>query len=347
MKFSIVQSPIDRVSTDSGGSFARSEKRLDVMREERLNTGGRPSYPLVIALLGPTAVGKSRHALELCREFGGVILSADSRQVYRYMDICTAKPTPEERASVPHYMIDLVEPEESYTAQRFAEEGQRVLAAAESRRQPVFVVGGTGFYVSVLLDRRAMPAITPDYALRLTLRDEAESAGSDALHRRLQRVDPTSAGRIHPNNLPRLIRALEIVEKTGKPIPRESDRVPMPACYIGLQMERSTLHQVADRRIDEQMRLGLVEEVATLLQMGYAPALPALDGLGYRQMIQFIQGEVTREEAVARYKIATHQYIRRQLTWFRKDPRIEWVHIDASTGSTLRERVTRYLSTVS
>lgn len=305
----------------------------------------QPLYPPVIALLGPTAVGKSRYALELCREFGGVILSADSRQVFRYMDICTAKPTAAERADVPHHMVDVVEPSETYTAQRFAAEAERVLLAKGLRRRPVFVVGGTGFYVSVLLDRRVMPPVAPDPALRTTLRHEAELAGTASLHRRLLDVDPASATRIHPNNLPRLIRALEITEKTGAPVPPEAERVPVPASYLGLDMDRGTLHEVADRRIDEQVRSGLVEEVETLLHMGYSPTLPAFDGLGYRQMIHYVQGGITLEVALAQYKSATHQYIRRQLTWFRRERRIEWIPVDSSTASVLHNHVERYLST--
>jgi tRNA dimethylallyltransferase len=305
----------------------------------------QPLYPPVIALLGPTAVGKSRYALELCREFGGVILCADSRQVFRYMDVCTAKPTPAERASVPHYMVDVVEPSEGYTAQRFAAEADRVLLAEGLRRRPVFVVGGTGFYVSILLDRRVMPSVAPDPDLRATLRREAEVDGAASLHRRLLQVDPISASRIHPNNLPRLVRALEITQKTGSPVPPEIEREPVRASYFGLQMDRVTLHEIADRRIDDQIRSGLVEEVETLLRMGYAPTLPALDGLGYRQMIQFVQGEITLEAALAQYKTATHQYIRRQLTWFHKDPRIQWIPVDLSTNSVLRDRVGRYLAT--
>jgi tRNA dimethylallyltransferase len=306
--------------------------------------GHVPSAP-VIALLGPTAVGKSRHALELCREFDGVIVSADSRQVYRYMDICTAKPSTADRASVPHYMVDVIEPSESYSAQRFASEAEKIVQAMARRSRPVFVVGGTGFYVSVLLDRRSVPSVSPDPVLREKLRVEAAKVGPQEMHARLQVMDPASASRIHPNNLPRIVRALEIVELTGGPVPAEPRRAPVPALYLGLQLERSVLHRLADQRIAEQMRRGLVEEVEMLLTMGYAPSLPALDGLGYRQMIQYVNGETSREEAIEQYKIATHQYIRRQLTWFRKDDRISWFPVDSSTDQTLRERVRRHLST--
>jgi tRNA dimethylallyltransferase len=274
-------------------------------------------------------------------------VSADSRQVYRYMDVCTAKPSPEDRASVPHYMIDVIEPSETYSAQRFASEAQKILIAMEFQRRPVFVVGGTGFYVSVLLDRRSIPSVSPDPTLRDTLRAEAESAGAPAMHRRLQALDPVSALRIHPNNLPRIIRALEIVELTGGPVPVDAGRSPVPALYLGLDLERSALHRVADERINEQLQMGLVDEVEILLAMGYVPTLPALDGLGYRQIIQYLHGKTTREDAVEQYKIATHQYIRRQLTWFRKDTRIEWLPVDATTGVALRDRVGRFLTTAS
>ncbi len=300
-----------------------------------------------MALLGPTAVGKSRHALELCQEFGGVILSADSRQVYRYMDIGTDKPTPADRALVSHYMLDVIEPAETYSAQRFAREAESVLKAMEFQRRPIFVVGGSGFYVSVLLDRRSMPSVSPDPALRAQLRAEAKLIGAPELHARLHAVDPFSASRIHPHNLPRIIRALEIVDRTGRPVPAEPESPPIPALYLGLEMERSALHRIADQRIDRQMQLGLVQEVEMLFTMGYVPTLPALDGLGYRQMIQYLHGEVSREQAMERYRVATHQYIRRQLTWFRRDRRIEWVQVNQSTGSILRDRVQRHLTTVS
>jgi tRNA dimethylallyltransferase len=317
------------------------------MTDQPPNGVGNMPFSPVVALLGPTAVGKSRHALELCREFDGVILSADSRQIYRYMDICTAKPSMADRASVPHYMVDVIEPSESYSAQRFASEAERVMQAMAKRRTPVFVVGGTGFYVSVLLDRRSVPSVAPDPELRARLRAEAAEVGSQAMHARLQAMDPTSATRIHPNNVPRIVRALEIVNLTGRPVPVEPRRAPVPALYLGLQLERSVLHRTADLRIAEQMRSGLVEEVEMLLSMGYAPTLPALDGFGYRQMIQYVKGQTSREEAIEQYKIATHQYIRRQLTWFRKDDRISWFPVDSTTAQTLRERVQRFLATAS
>lgn len=317
------------------------------MPEETQKGAGSSTAGPIIAVIGPTAVGKSRHALELSQEFEGVIVSADSRQVYRYMDIGTDKPTSADRALVPHYMVDVIEPSETYSGQRFAREGQRVLKAMERQHRPAFVVGGSGFYVSLLLDGRSLPAVPPDPDLRDRLRAEAGQFGAPGMHARLEGVDPVSASRIHPNNLPRIIRALEIVELTGKPVPTEPTSSPVPALYLGLEMERSALHRQADRRIDRQMQMGFVEEVEALLTMGYAPTLPALDGLGYRQIIQYLRGDLSREEAVEQYRVATHQYIRRQLTWFRRDTRIEWVSVNRSAGSTLHARIARYVPTVS
>ncbi len=300
----------------------------------------------IVAILGPTAIGKSALALQLCEEFDGVVLSADSRQVYRYMDIGTAKATPSERARVPHFMVDLVEPSDVYTGQRFAEEGQRVLTAQARLNRPVFVVGGTGFYVSLLLDRTHLPPVAPDDALRAALRAQEELAGPGTLHTMLVDRDPEAAQRIHPHNLPRILRALEINELTGRPVPALPPTHSMPALYLGLNMDRSLLYDIADARVHQQFANGLLEETEILLAMGYSPNSPALDGLGYRQMVQYLQGVASREAAVEGYKVATRRYIRRQLTWFRRDHRIEWLDWEPPRYSIARERVGRHLARV-
>jgi tRNA dimethylallyltransferase len=286
----------------------------------------------IVAVVGPTAVGKSALALQLAREFGGEIVSADSRQVYRYMDIGTAKPTAAERAVVPHRMIDLVEPSEVYTAALYRSEAERVLARLEAERRPAFVVGGTGFYVRALLDGLALPEVAPDPGLRRRLYQEAEIQGAEALWRRLENADPVSAARIHPHNLPRTVRALEVVEKLGGPVPSGSRESRWSALYIGLTMDRERLNAVADARVVAQVNEGLVEETRLLLAMGYDPASPALDGFAYRQMTAHLQGRMTLPEAITDYQAATRRYIRRQRTWFRREPRIRWFdreHADA------------------
>ncbi|HEX6510233.1 MAG TPA: tRNA (adenosine(37)-N6)-dimethylallyltransferase MiaA [Chloroflexota bacterium] len=310
-----------------------------------MSQAARPRTPPVVAIVGPTAVGKSTLALQLAPEFGAGILSADSRQVYRYMDVGTAKPTLREQALVTHYMIDVVEPSETYSAQRFATEAARVLIAHSEMKRPIFVVGGTGFYVSALLDGLSLPSVAPNPALRARFRAEAEADGPAGLHRRLQELDPASAARIHWNNLPRLVRALEIVETLGGPVPSRPRNAGVPAMFVGLNMERETLYEIADRRIQEQMRLGLQEETARLLRMGYSPSSLALGGLGYREMVQLVQGRTTQEEAVASYQAATRRYIRRQLTWFRGDSRINWVAAGPDSIALVRHQVERYLAT--
>lgn len=278
----------------------------------------------VVAIVGPTAVGKSRLALEVATRLGGEIVTADSRQVYRYMDIGTAKPVPAERAAVPHHMLDLVEPNDVYTAGRFRMEGTRVLDRLAAQAVPALVTGGTGFYVRTLLEGLAPPAVPPDAELREALRALVAAEGAEALHRRLAARDPVSAARIHPRDVPRVVRALEIVEGTGERVaPVHFDE--RPALYVGLTMDRAQLHQRADRRIVQQMESGLVEETRLLLAMGYDPTSPALAGFGYAQMVAYLRGDVTLDEAVRLYQAATRRYIHRQMTWFRGNPHIHWM----------------------
>jgi tRNA dimethylallyltransferase len=274
--------------------------------------------------VGPTAVGKSRLAVELAARFRGDIVSVDSRQIYRYMDIGTAKPTRDERSQIPHYMLDVVAPDEQYSAQRFRQEGQQVLRRIASQGRVAFAAGGTGYYLKALLDGLAAPGVPPRPEMRAHLMEEAERLGPDVLHRRLAQVDPASAQRIHPHNLPRVIRALEIVNTVGGPVPPLETSDKIPALYIGLMMERDLLRRAIDRRAVEQVRLGMVEETRLLCAMGYGDAF-SLQGLGYRQMKEYLQGRRSLLDAIREYQIATHQYARRQMTWFRQDDRIYWI----------------------
>lgn len=282
-------------------------------------------FPPVIAIVGPTAVGKSRLALQLAVELGAVIVSADSRMVYRYMDIGTDKPSLEQRANAPHYLIDVVAPDELYSAQRYREESTRVLQRVGATGGCALVAGGTGFYLRALLDRPSYPVVPPDPALRTSLRALAEEHGIRTLHERLCRLDPSSAARIHPNNLSRLIRAIEIVETTGVPVPPATSTGAVPALWLGLAMDRSRLRERSDLRIRAQIRDGLIEETRLLLEMGYGPDSPGLQGFGYRQVVGYLQGHISLDDAIKAYETATHQYIRRQSTWFRSDRRITWI----------------------
>ena len=290
--------------------------------------------PSIVVLVGPTAVGKSALAMRLAPRFNADIVSADSRQVYRYMDIGTAKPSLAEQGSVRHYMLDLVEPDETYTAGSFKREGARVLRRIAAEGRLALIVGGTGFYLRALLDGLDLPAVAPDERLRQQLRAEAETQGPDALYARLRALDPRSADRIHPNNLPRVIRALEIVDALGGPVP-SGRAVQHRALYIGLTMDRAMLRAVADRRVLKQVEAGLVRETEILLAMGYSAEAPALSGFGYREMVRYLRGGLSLDEAIAAYQIATHQYIRRQMTWFRQDARIHWLDADTAEEAAL------------
>lgn len=287
----------------------------------------RRLYPAIVALVGPTAVGKSALALALARRYDAEIVSVDSRQVYRYMDIGTAKPTRAEQAEVRHHMLDLVAPDAPYSAQRFVSEGNAVLRRLAALGRPALVVGGTGFYLRALLDRPGFPPVPPAPEMRASLTAQAEREGVESIHRILAARDPRTAARIHPHNLTRVIRALEVVEALGA-VPEPALGEPIPTLYLGLTTERKTLHRRIAERVRAQLQAGLVAETATLLTMGYEPACDALTGFGYREMVAHLQGRMSLADATERYTAATRQYARRQYTWFRADPRVQWLDIE-------------------
>lgn len=295
---------------------------------------GRPSQktemekPRVTFILGPTASGKTGLAVELASLFNGEIISADSMQVYRYMDIGTAKPSKEELSRAAHHFIDIVGPEEEYTAARFRAEALEKVREIRFRGRNVFVAGGTGLYVKVLT-KGIFEGPGADRSVREALREEAGVSGNPALYERLKEVDPASAEKIHPNNTGRLIRALEVWELAKRPISdfhkeHAFSEEPFDALKIGLEVDRAALYDRIERRVDEMMERGLLEETQRLLSMGYGSGLKPMSGLGYKEMIGFLSGEHPLETAVALIKRNTRRYAKRQLTWFRKDPEIRW-----------------------
>lgn len=299
--------------------------------------------PNLIAIVGPTAVGKSVLAIQLAQEFRGEIVSADSRTLYRGMDIGTAKPTPDEQRLVPHHLIDIVNPDELFTLADYQQRAYATIEAIHARGNVPFLVGGTGLYVRAVLDGLIIPRVEPDPARRAEL--EREDAAT--LYARLQQLDPVAAARIDPRNKRRVIRALEVCESTGKPISElQTRRAPnYRILRIGLTMPRALLYERINARVDAMIAQGLVDEVRGLLARGYSPNLPALSGLGYRQIIAYLNGVISLDEAVRVLKRDTRRFVHHQYTWFRlSDTRICWFDVSTTPSEKIREAVRQFLS---
>lgn len=287
----------------------------------------------VVALVGPTAVGKTALALAIAEHLPIEIVSADSRTVYRWMDIGTAKPSVAERHRVPHHVIDVVDPDEPYTLATYQRQALDAIARITSRGRLPLLVGGAGLYVSAVCDGLRLPDVPPNAELRRDLEERARAEGWQALQRDLAEVDPVSAARIDPKNVRRVIRALEVFSATGRPFSEwqtPAPEWPIECDTIGLQLGRQALYARIDARIDTWIDGGFVGEVRSLLERGYPPSLPSMSGLGYRQIAQYLAGEIDLEGAVVQFKQATHLYAKRQMTWFGAKPSIRW--FDAATA---------------
>jgi len=281
----------------------------------------------VIAIVGPTAVGKSELALHLAQYFPIEIISADSRQVYRYMDIGTNKPSPAERASVPHHLIDVVEPDEDFSLAMYYQLAIEALKAIRQKGKLPLLVGGSGLYVWSLVEGWKIPQVPPDQQLRRQLEARAEKEDSQSLYKELQDIDPVAAAKINPSNIRRIIRALEIYQTTGQPSSQlqRKEAPDFPILLIGLTQGRSELYRRIDWRVDKMIQRELVEEVEQLLKKGYSPSLPSMSGIGYKQIGQFLRGEMTLPQAIDKIKYETHRLARHQYAWFRLgDSRIHW-----------------------
>jgi tRNA dimethylallyltransferase len=302
------------------------------------------SGPLV-AIVGPTGVGKSALAMELAAEFPAEIISADSRQVYRYLDIGTDKPSIEQRTAVRHHLVDIVLPSERYTVVDFHRHATEAVHAIWSAKRIPFVVGGSGHYIRTLLEGLTYPVLEPDPDRQREAERFIETAGLQAAITEIARTDPATAARLDPDNSRRVQRALEIIKATGAPI-GPADRNPLPAIVLGLDMDRKALYQKIDARVDRQIESGLAEETRSVLAMGFSPSLPVLSGLAYGQMMRHLTGELTLAQAAQQYKYVTHRLVRKHTTWFRKEPRVEWLDalnpdLVAEAGRRIREYLSR------
>jgi len=288
--------------------------------------------PLII-LTGPTAVGKTSLSISLAKAVGGEIISADSMQVYKYMDIGTAKITPEETEGIPHYLIGEFEPDEEFSVVKFQEYARKYIRIIHDKNKIPILVGGTGFYIQAVLYDIDFEETVPDTSYREELKKLADKYGPEYLHEMLAGIDPASAEIIHPNNVKRVIRALEYAKQTGEPISAHNEaqrkkESPYLYRYYVLNKDRNKLYESINKRVDIMIEKGLVDEVKRLTDMGYTKDLVSMQGLGYKEIIDYLEGKYTLEEAIYTLKRDTRHYAKRQLTWFRREKEVVWINKD-------------------
>jgi len=296
-------------------------------------------------LAGPTASGKTALSLRLARAHGCEIICMDSMQLYRGMDIGTAKPTPEEQQAVPHHMLDVAQPTEAFSVAQYQEMAEACVRDIQARGRRALFVGGTGFYLRALRHPMAMGQVAGDAAIRQELEAmAAEEGGKERLHAQLMQVDAPTAQRLHPNDIRRVVRALEVYRLTGKPFSQQPAMEQKPSFsyrVAALHMDREILYRRIEQRVDEMLSQGLVEEVRTLLSYGVPAEAQAMKGLGYKELVPYLRGECTLEEAVYEMKKGTRHYAKRQLTWMRREEAVQWVD---SLAPDAYEQLERYFT---
>lgn len=307
----------------------------------------------IICIVGPTASGKTRLSIALAQALGAEVVSFDSMQLYRGMDIGTAKPTKEEMQGIPHHMLDFLDPREDYSVSRYVQDADRCVQDILARGKPVILVGGTGLYIdSLILGRQFAPY--PETGRREALTRQAQEQGIETVLAQLREVDPEAAAVLHPSNQKRIIRALEVYQETGKTI-TEHNRLSKlrPPKYhplwLGLTFSRrQTLYDRIDRRVEKMLRAGLVDEVRRLVESGVSEKATALQAIGYKELLGMLRGECTLEEAKASIQLLSRRYAKRQLTWFRHNPDVHWIEAEAPWEEiflTARQYVTAFDST--
>jgi tRNA dimethylallyltransferase len=304
----------------------------------------------MVVVVGPTAAGKTALAVRLAEKVHGEIVSADSRQVYRGMDIGTAKATAEEQARTHHHLIDVLDPDETMGLAQYQELAYAASADITGRGGVPFLVGGTGQYVMAVVEGWLVPRVPPDEALRRALYSQAEEDGAEALHDRLQELDPVAADRIDARNVRRVVRALEVCLVTGRPISEQQGKSPPPyrILMLGLALPRPQLYQRIDERVERMMETGLEAEVRGLVAAGYGFRLPAMSGVGYGQFAPYLAGAATLADVVQEIKRVTRRFVRQQGNWFRKDDtRIHWLDGTDDAHATALDLVRRFLDTYS
>ena len=301
----------------------------------------------LIAIVGPTATGKSLFSLEVAEAIGGEIINADSRQIYKHMEIGTGTPSSAQRALVKHHLYNLIDPDESFSLGVYLNHARQTISDVIARNKLPILVGGTAQYVWALLEGWQVPSVAPNPDFRDKLEKIAEKENSTILYDRLTKIDPTAAKKIHPNNVRRLIRALEVIDQTGQLFSDLSSRkTPNWEVNItGITMEQKKLQDAINERILNQLKEGWVEEVKDLRQRGYKEGLPSLSALGYKEIGQYIDGHTTMEETISEIAKLTHRFSRKQYGWFKlSDPRIHWSHLTKKNTNELINEITTDLS---
>lgn len=301
--------------------------------------------PLII-ILGPTAVGKTEISIKLAEMMGAEIVSADSRLFYRGMDIGTAKPTLEERARVPHHLIDVADPDQVWNLAIYLREAKKAIEDIDRRGKLPFVVGGTGQYIEALVEGWRIPSVKPDPELRDAIRDWADEIGVSGIRERLEILDPEAAESIDGPNLRRMVRALEVIFHSGGKFSTQKGQGPTPyhVLKLGLTRPREELYERIDRRIHAMLEAGFIDEVKSLLAEGYSPDLPPLSAIGYRQIIHYLNDVITLDEAVRQMKSRSHKYVRKQANWFQSDdPDIVWFSVTDDVVEKMEKEISQFL----
>lgn len=318
---------------------------MELLQAEKIKQRLQENKKLPLAvILGPTATGKSRCAIEVARCLGGEIISGDSALVYRGFDIGTAKPSAAELAAVPHHLINILEPQESFNAADFQAQAARLIKEICGRGHLPVLAGGTGLYIRALLEGYCFSAAAEDSKLRQELERQAELEGADSLYARLQELDGEAAARIHPHNVRRVVRALEAALQGGNISSHKQEELAYDACVFGLTMPRELLYARIDERVEQMLADGLVAEVRSLLGRGVPAGCQAMQSIGYRQIVWYLQEFMPYDEAVAKLKQATRNFAKRQITWYKKMPYIEWFGIERPAERESYEKIIAAIS---
>ena len=284
----------------------------------------------ILVIVGPTAVGKTSLSIRLAKEFRGEVISCDSMQVYQGMDIGTAKASMEERMEVPHHLIDIVSPNTSFSVQAFQQLAREKIREVHARNRLPILVGGTGLYIEAVTYDYQVPPVKQDVKLRQKYQTLAKEQGNQVIYEELRRIDPITANRLHPNDVKRVIRALEVYYRTGKPLSAFSQtKKPFYASmiWIGLTMPRSLLYERINQRVDQMIQDGLVEEVRKLQEKGYDEELTSMQAIGYKEILSYLKGEISLDESIRLIKRGTRKYAKRQFSWFNRMPNIHWFDV--------------------